>query len=162
DQVPRLDATGAPPRPARKFVAADDELIAAVDVPGESEEPEERDERRPIGLPNWEKMLVDAAVVGGYHRWQRRLRGLENEFRKKLTEVHREDDPSRTRIERQIEQLDSLERFALPLIEYLETFGEPATWGLWIERLSELAGMSLRRPESVLSVLAELQPMSEI
>jgi CRISPR/Cas system-associated exonuclease Cas4 (RecB family) len=160
DQVPRLDAQGAPPRPLRRFVAADDELIAAVEGPVE-EEP--REQPQVFAAPaQWEKMLVDAAVVGGYERWQRRLRGLENELRQKLTEVHREDDPSRVRIEKQLAQLGNLERFALPLIEYLQTFAEGATWGVWLDRLTELAGMSLRWPDSVLSVLAELKPMSEV
>ena len=160
-QVPPLDASGAPPRPARKFIAADDELISAI----ESAAPEQPEPEPGIALETpagWEKLLVDAAVVGGYERWKRRLRGLENELRRKLVEVQREDDPSRAHVERQLSQLGNLERFALPLIEYLHSLPANANWGVWIERLSELAGMSLRWPDSVLSVLAELQPMSEV
>lgn len=161
DQVPRLDEQGAPPRPPRRFVAADDELIAAMEGPVE-EQKEEVAHTSFAAPANWEKLLVDAAVVGGYDRWRRRLRGLGNELRQKLTEVHREGDPSRVYIERQLQQLGNLERFALPLIEYLHSLPAGATWGVWIERLSELAGMSLRQTDSVLSVLAELQPMSEV
>lgn len=160
-QVPPLDPSGAPPRPARKFVAADDELISAIETAAsEQAEPEPGPAlETPAG---WEKLLVDAAVVGGYDRWERRLRGLSNELRRKLVEVQREDDPSRAYIERQLAQLGNLERFALPLIEYLHSLPDGASWGVWIERLSDLAGMSLRWPDSVLSVLAELQPMSEV
>ena len=171
-QVPRPGANGAPPRPARKFVVGDDELILSSEPPPVEEEGEAHDHTATpddaviagsLAAPaNWEKLIVDAAVVGGYERWQKRLRGLENELRKKLTELRREDDPARARIERQLSQLGNLERFALPLIEYLHSLPAEATWGLWLDRLSELAGMALRFPEPVLSVLAELQPMSDI
>ncbi len=32
----------------------------------------------------WEKLLVDAAVIGGRDRWARRLHGLEREFELRL------------------------------------------------------------------------------
>ncbi len=38
----------------------------------------------------WEKLLVDAAVIGGRERWARRLRGLTEEFRVRLSELGRE------------------------------------------------------------------------
>ncbi len=168
-QVPRLDAAGAPPRPERRFVAAEDELIPAIET---ALQPEGETETETAGSPaisgslaapsNWEKLIVDAAVVGGYDRWARRLRGLENELRQQLEEVQRDDEPSRERIERQLAQLSNLERFALPLIEYLHSLPVSAPWGTWIGNLSELAGMALRRPESVLAALAELAPMSEV
>ncbi len=112
-QVPPLDPSGAPPRPARKFVAADDELISAIETAA-SEQPEPEPGPALETPAGWEKLLVDAAVVGGYDRWERRLRGLSNEFRRKLVEVQREDDPSRAHFERQLSQLGNLERFALP------------------------------------------------
>ncbi len=170
-QVPRLDETGAPPRPARTFAAAEDELIPAVQAalqPETETEPETETGDSPaiagsLAAPsNWEKLIVDAAVVGGYGRWARRLRGLENELRAQLGEVQRDDEPSRERIARQLAQLGTLERFALPLIEYMHSLPTAAPWGTWIDRLSDLAGMALRSPESVLSVLAELAPMSEV
>jgi ATP-dependent helicase/nuclease subunit B len=37
-----------------------------------------------------------------------------------------------------------------------------ADWGDWIEHLGALAAAALRRPESVLSVLGELQAMAEV
>jgi ATP-dependent helicase/nuclease subunit B len=161
-QVPALDQSGAPPRPPRTFVAADDELIPGTQV-GPAEEEAEADVGMGLVAPaNWEKLLVDAAVVGGYERWERRLRGLENELKQKLAETRRDDDPARARIERQIEHLGNLARFALPLIEYLHSLPDRAAWGVWIDRLSDLAGMALRWPESVLAVLAELQPMSDV
>ena len=73
----------------------------------------------------------------------------------------RTDDPRRTQIERQLEQLKNLEQFALPLIETLDLLPSAALWSEWIERLSHLARVALRRPEPVLAVLAEFEPMSD-
>jgi CRISPR/Cas system-associated exonuclease Cas4 (RecB family) len=115
------------------------------------------------GLPHfaWEKLLVDAAVVGGRDRWARRLRGLERELRLRLAEVDG-DEAQTARIERQLDALLELERFALPLVEMLAALPERALWGEWIEKLGELAQSALRTPESVLGLLAELEPMSEV
>src|SRR5581483_10969979 len=115
------------------------------------------------GLPHfaWEKLLVDAAVVGGRDRWARRLRGLEQELRLRRAQVDG-DEAHTARIERQLDTLLELERFALPLIETLAALPERALWGEWIERLSALAQSALRTPESVLGMLAELEPMSDV
>jgi ATP-dependent helicase/nuclease subunit B len=123
--------------------------------------PPERTEKS--GLPHfaWEKLLVDAAVVGGRDRWARRLRGLEQELRLRLVEVDG-DEAQTARIERQLDTLLELEGFALPLIEMLAALPGQAAWGKWIERLSEVAKAALRAPESVLAMLAELEPMSEV
>jgi CRISPR/Cas system-associated exonuclease Cas4 (RecB family) len=115
------------------------------------------------GLPHfaWEKLLVDAAVVGGRDRWRRRLRGLEQELRLRLVEMDG-DEAQTARIERQLDTLLELEQFALPLIETLAALPERALWGEWIERLGDVARTALRTPESVLAMLAELEPMSEV
>jgi CRISPR/Cas system-associated exonuclease Cas4 (RecB family) len=110
----------------------------------------------------WEKLLVDAAVIGGRDRWHRRLRGLEAEFRVRLREVAKEDDSERSYRERQLVLLQNLERFALPLIERLDALPDRASWKEWLEHLIDLAHAALRRPESVLSVLSELQAMEDV
>ena len=110
----------------------------------------------------WEKLLVDAAVIGGRDRWARRLKGLEAEFRLRLTEIGDEDEARRKHYQRQLERLRNLEGFALPLIAALDSLPLRATWGEWLAVLEDLARKALREPESVLSTLAELQPMAEI
>ncbi len=114
----------------------------------------------PEMLAGWEKLLVDAAVIGGPARWERRLRGLQEEFRTRLAGA--QDSTEKERIERRIAQLDHLEIFALPLIARLDALPRRASWGLWLEKLNELADSSLRSPTSVLSVLEELEPMTEV
>ncbi len=110
----------------------------------------------------WERLLVDAAVVGGAGRWRKRLEGLDEEFRLQLREAADENEGRRGYLERQIARLGTLRDFALPLVEFLDGLPESADWGLWLDRLGELATMALRRPESVLELLAELRPLSEV
>jgi CRISPR/Cas system-associated exonuclease Cas4 (RecB family) len=110
----------------------------------------------------WEKLLVDAAVIGGPDRWQRRLRGLEAEFRLQLGDLGPKEESRRQQLLREIARLKNLERFALPLIDRLAALPKQAAWGDWIEHLSALAAASLRHPESVLAVLGELQAMAEV
>ncbi|MDP8981058.1 MAG: PD-(D/E)XK nuclease family protein [Acidobacteriota bacterium] len=113
----------------------------------------------PIG---WEKLLVDAAVIGGRDRWRRRLRGLENELKVQIGTLREADEGERLRLQRQLTRLKHLERFALPLVDILDELPQRALWGVWIERLSALARAALRRPESVLLVLDELQVMEDV
>ncbi len=114
------------------------------------------------GAPSgWERLLVDAAVIGGPHRWRRRLQGLEQEVRARLSSPDL-DDTGRERIERQIANLHQLADFALPLIDRLSALPKRAAWGAWIERLTELAEYALRRPASVLAVLEELEAMDAV
>jgi ATP-dependent helicase/nuclease subunit B len=95
----------------------------------------------------WERLLVDAAVIGGRDRWERRLNGLEAEFALQ---------------EKPLDQIRNLKQFALPLIGVLDELPSEATWSVWLSHLTELAGLSLREPEPVLAVLAELAPMGDV
>ncbi len=177
-QVPALDADGGPPRGRDVWVAADEEALTlgADGVP-------QREEDAPSGegavddadaspvlegtlrAPwKWEKLLVDSAVIGGRQRWSRRLAGLAAELRLKLEELCQEeaDSPRAAAIERDLANLEHLERFALPVIDRLAALPALATWGAWIAELERLAPMVLRRPERVLAVLAELRGLGPI
>jgi CRISPR/Cas system-associated exonuclease Cas4 (RecB family) len=111
----------------------------------------------PVFAPwRWEQLLVDAAVIGGLDRWERRLAGLE-------AQLQLEDgDHGRDRRERALADLRQLRAFALPLLRDLAALPAYATWGEWIDRLSALATRAVKRPERVLAVLAALQPMAEV
>ena len=110
----------------------------------------------------WEKLLVDAAVIGGRDRWVRRLRGLEQQYRLRLAGLQQEGDPRREHIERELGRLETLAGFALPLIEILDSWPSRALWKDWLELLTALAGRALDDPEPVVSVLTELRPMGEV
>ena len=110
----------------------------------------------------WERLIVDAAVIGGLERWERRLTGLDRELEKQIEEIKSEDEIRSQRLQKQRERLQDLRRFAIPLIARLSALPPAATWGEWLDILQDLAANSLRHPEIVLSVLAELRPMTDI
>jgi ATP-dependent helicase/nuclease subunit B len=110
----------------------------------------------------WERLLVEAAVIGGSDRWRRRLGGLANDLRRRLGAVEAQEDARAAAISRELDDLTAFSRFALPLIDELESLPNSATWREWLDRLSALAHRSLRRPQRVLAVLAELEPLAPV
>jgi CRISPR/Cas system-associated exonuclease Cas4 (RecB family) len=150
----------------------EDEMLAGLktlpDPDRPPPEPAPGSEDEPVVAGNlqtpfvWERMIVDAAVVGGHDRWARRLRGLEREFQLQVARCEQEGDPRRERFQRQLRRLRNLEAFALPLIDFLGSWPARSLWREWLDRLAELARRSLKEPDSVLSVLAELRPMDQV
>jgi RecB family exonuclease len=108
----------------------------------------------------WERMLVDAAVVGGVERWETRLAGLREEFHRRYQAE--EDEAARDSLARRIEAVENLTRLALPAIARLAALPARARWGEWIEALAGLAEFAVREPAHVIELLEELEPMSEI
>jgi ATP-dependent helicase/nuclease subunit B len=127
----------------RKWVAPEDELLGTLgnEVAEPAAEADRPTPRR------WERLLVDAAVIGGKSRWERRLNGLEAEF---------------VLQEKPIGELQNLKQFALPLIGLLDALPATAVWSVWLEQLGELAHVSLLDPDPVLAVLTELAPMGDV
>src|ERR1035437_8539815 len=119
--------------------------------------PEDEEPRTPAA---WERLLVDAAVIGGPERWATRLDGLREEFHRRYREE--EDEGERARLERRIASVENLRAFALPVISLLAALPARATWGEWIAALNDLAEFTLREPERVTALLEELEPMSPI
>ena len=112
----------------------------------------------------WERLLVESAVIGGRRRWARRLDGLAEQYRLLMCKL-RDDDPDSPRLphlEREIENLEHLRAFALPLIAQISDWPDQAAWGDWLQRLDSLAPRILRTPEHVLRVLADLRPMATV
>jgi len=141
-----------------EWVAAEDELLGSgATLDEQADRPE-----KPAPAA-WEKLLVDAAVIGGRDRWARRLKGLEREFELQLAALERDNDEgSRRHLAWQLEQLRKFESFALPLIETLDALPPKALWKDWMEALDALARRALKDPEGTLSVLAEFEPMGEV
>ena len=172
-QVPATDDEGKPPQVEVPWVFPQGEqlvfksLLVPSEDDTEKEEPHESDETPVIAgtlqaPQRWERLLVDAAVLGGRDRWQRRLDGLEAEIRLRLRHLESEDRGDRRRLETQLDRLGYLKRFALPLIDDLAALPESATWGRWLEALAHLASRALRQPERVIEVLSELHPMERV
>lgn len=182
-QVPTLD--GAP----RQFVVVvpDDEVLEGVREAVEGLNDEQAttvEEVEALGAPapdpieeqavvegtlrapwKWETLIVESAVIGGDpQRWHRRLDGLDQEYRVRI-EAEAKEDPESSRIarlERDRRNLAHLRRFALPIIDELAGWPAHGTWGEWLDRFAALAPRTLRSPERVLKVIAELRPMGAI
>lgn len=120
------------------------EYLSIGEVPDAVRAGTVRDPRR------WERLLVDASVVGGRDRWARRLASLRDEIALKRDGL--ED----------LEDLEHLREYALPLLEDLGALPESATWAVWLEALRGLAASSICHPDSVLETLADLAPMGPI
>jgi ATP-dependent helicase/DNAse subunit B len=163
-QTPPLNPDGSPQIRAPQWAPADDEILTNFQTPpAEPESSPETGSAAPLDVPiGWEKLLVDAAVIGGRDRWTRRLQGLQAELRTQLRDLEKEDDSQRAHIQGRIQQLERLKQFSLPLIQILGSLPSSETWSVWLERLTGLAQMSLRHPEPVLSVLSELEPMRDV
>jgi ATP-dependent helicase/nuclease subunit B len=110
----------------------------------------------------WERLLVEAAVIGGRDRWRRRIDGLTNELRLKLAELAEEDETQAVTLERTLDDLAALAGYALPLIDELDDLPTSANWGEWLDRLGVLATRALKQPDRVLAILAELAPMAPV
>jgi len=176
-QVPPLDEAGAPPADRTAWAAPEDESLgpAAQSVPeaapsdaGGAPEPDADDQPVVGGTLRapwrWEQLLVESAVIGGKDRWSRRLSGLEAEYRARLVRLREEepDSPRIAGIERDLQNLEHLRRFALPVIERLTALPARGSWGEWIAALETLVPIVLRRPERVLTVLAALRPLDVV
>ena len=110
----------------------------------------------------WERLLVEAAVIGGRERWRNRITGLAQELRNRLAEIEDENEAQGAVVRRSLEDLEAFADYALPLIESLDALPKSATWGEWLDHLGALATRALRQPERVLSVLSELSPMAAV
>ena len=180
-QVPAPEANGAPPADRGRWTppANADEVLPAPALPAQlslldgpasaPEAPPDSDERPVVEgslrAPwKWDRLLVESAVIGGLERWQRRLDGLARELALRREECAREDpeSPRLRAIDRDRRNLRHLMHFALPVIERLAQLPDEAPWAVWLAALGALAPRVLARPERVLAVLGELQPMAQV
>jgi RecB family exonuclease len=156
------DAAWAPP--------AVDDLTPPVDAPAPPplDGPLPHPEDAPVVAGSarapwrWERLLVDAAVIGGRERWRRRLDGLEAELRSRRLALEDADEARVALTDRQLADLGHLRAVALPLIDKLAALPTRASWGEWLAHLRALAEAALREPEPVTAMLAELEPMAPV
>jgi ATP-dependent helicase/nuclease subunit B len=170
-QVPDPDRDG----PAR-FVAPDLEAagaappveLEAAALPGASAAAEIADGADPVPVVEgvlrapwrWERLLVDASVIGSRARWERRLRGLGEELEKRRSEF--KDDVRAAAADRQILDLKHLGAVAMPQISALAALPSQAAWGEWLAHLRALTALAVRDSVPVLAALAELEPMAPV
>ncbi len=166
-QVPDPDSS-AEDRADSEFLPADVELVPMVFdglkiVQFDSQEP---DPTPVAGQPGrapwrWERILIQASVIGGRERWSSRLAGLEAELRLRRGELEEEDSRC-AKLDRDLLDLGHLRDVALLIIEKLSALPVSATWGEWLAGLRALTEIAVRDSQIVLTALAELEPMSPI
>ena len=169
-QVPEQDQAGAAPaRHTTWREPADDELrvkaalLAGAEQAGPDDGSGESEGSGSIAAPRrWERLLVDASVVGGYERWRSRLEGLLEEVEIQIDMAAHEDEPSAETLRQRQDHLRGLIKFVLPVIELLAALPERALWSEWLETLEGLSTATLRNPNRVLRTLAELRPIGEV
>ena len=150
-QVPLTDASDAdlwsppaeelveavlPPEERAEDVQPEEEAQAAT-MRGETD----RDIAGTLRAPwRWEDLIVEAAVIGRLDRWQRRLKGLEHEYDRRVREASSEDpDASRVRgLMRDREQLRALRSFAEPILAEMADWPESQPWGDWLKSLGTI------------------------
>ncbi len=171
------DAGEPPPAPpaTERWAVPDEEMIslamaraAPTDEDVEGESVPVFTETAPVAAGSlraprrWEHFLTEAAVIGGEPRYEERLDRLAVHLRTALGEQEDPESPEAARMRRDLDDLAKLRAFAVPLVHELSTLPKSALWGEWLDRLGELAGRAIRRPDRVLGVLAELLPMRTV
>lgn len=112
----------------------------------------------------WEELIVEAKVIDQLDRWQRRLKGLEHEYDRRIREASSDDPdaPLVRSLTRDRDQLRALRAFAEPVLSEMADWPASQPWGSWLQSLERLAPRVIARPERVQRVLRELAPLSAI
>lgn len=142
---------------ARSFA----EYLSIGVMPGPSQSAPDSPAIPLVSPRRWERMILDAAVVGGRTRWTRRLTGLLSALRARVC-ARSADDPAIERIELEIAQLEALRAFAFPVLDSLAALPRSGSWREWLEALESLARLTLREADSVCETLAELAPLGPV
>jgi ATP-dependent helicase/nuclease subunit B len=110
----------------------------------------------------WEKLIVDAAVIGSAERWNRRLKGLENELARQRDLLAPEEEARAAGIDRRVTDLKHLGEVAMPIIQALNDLPHSAVWGEWLPRLRSLTTLAVRDRDRVFAALDELIPLAPV
>ena len=110
----------------------------------------------------WERLLVEAAVIGGRERWQNQITGLAQELHNSLAKIEDENEAQAAVVRGSPGGFGGVCGLRSAAIESLDALPKSATWGEWLDHLGALATRALRQPQRVLSVLSELSPMAAV
>jgi ATP-dependent helicase/nuclease subunit B len=156
------DADFAPPTGEFGVGSVSGELDAASAASDREEDPNPAVERGARAPWRWEKLLVEAAVIGSRARWDRRLEGLEAELRLRRTALEDDDGAQAHFLDRQLADLAHLRTLAMPLIDALAALPKLATWSEWLAHLRALTALAIIDREHVMGQLAELDLLGPI
>ena len=112
----------------------------------------------------WQSLLQEASIIEGLERWQRCLPALA-QLRQRQREMLERDEPEHPRLlsyDEDLQALHSLQEFATPVLAQLNRLSGRRLWGEWMEPLQQLAQRRLRRPQAILELLEQLQPLAGV
>src|SRR6516165_8698164 len=158
-QVPDAKPDGSPPEAApasERWVAPDQDLIPRAVADALSEETLPPHPAASSGDPDkdpviagqlraprrWERLLVEAAVIGGRERWRNRINGLAQQLRSQLTEIEDENEAKGAVVRRNLDDLQAFADYALPLIESLDALPKSATWDEWAAKCNSVGSFN--------------------
>jgi ATP-dependent helicase/nuclease subunit B len=141
-QVPDAKPDGSPPEAApagERWVAPDQDLIPRAVAEALGNETVLKNvsttsgdsDKDPViagqlrAPRRWERLLVEAAVIGGRERWRTRINGLAQELGNRLAEIEDENEAQGAVVRRSLEDLEAFADYALPLIESLTHYRDP-------------------------------------
>jgi hypothetical protein len=166
---PAADAWSPPTDDLASGLVRADDRAEDPEPAAEAPSPSERDGSRIVAgtlrAPwRWEELLVEAYVIQGLDRWQRRLKGLAHEYDLRLRELRDEDEdsPRVAAVMRDREELAHLAEFAIPVVTTLDGWRTARSWGEWLTAFEALVPRVLRKPARILRVLTELAPLAGI
>ena len=115
----------------------------------------------------WEKLLVEAAVIGrDAARWRRRLDGKARELERQKTEALRDEGGGEAEVDAHRRTCSSSSstcgRSRCRSSRRSRPGRAQALWGEWLDLFETLAPRVLRTPAHVLRVLADLRPMADV
>ncbi len=164
----------APGTPAESSsVASENELVAgplSYDLERSGDDSETESETAdPVPIVDgtarapwrWEKLIVEAAVIGSADRWKKRLDGLDNELKLRRAQIV-DDDARAAGVDRRILDLAHLRDVAIPILSMLGAYPRDASWADWLVYIRGLIDLAIRDREPVLAALAELEPMGPV
>ena len=110
----------------------------------------------------WERLLVDASVIGSRDALGACVcAGSATELQKRRSEF--KDDASRRRLPiARFSTSRTWATVAMPQISALAALPSQATWGEWLAHLRALTALAVRDSAPVLAALAELEPMAPV
>jgi ATP-dependent helicase/nuclease subunit B len=165
-QVPeRVAADDAPRQVDSEFSPAPlaDDLEHAPTLGDERDDSAGDDSADAARAPwRWEKLIVDAAVIGSAARWHRRLKGLAHELARQRDLLAPEEEARASGIDRRLRDLKHLGAVAMPIIEALHDLPRAATWGEWLEHMRSLTTLAVRDRDRVLAALDELIALAPV
>ena len=154
-EVPDATIDGEPPsaiKSAERWVPPEAELLSEPPPAEEPVEPELPALEQPVVAGTlraprlWERLIVDAAVIGSLDRWERRLEGLRHQFELALADVEDAGDAEALRLRRDHRGSGWTDRLRDTIARRPRCVSSTRVVGRWLDRLGDPWPRALSAP----------------